>query len=383
MDTHSLNGSVRHRVTVIVPQLPPVLGPLGDYSLNLAHQLRQGFGVESQFIVTDPTWPYGSNVETFNVRAVSRPTSTALCSLLTRSGASSVLIHYATGNGVSTSAGWVLDGIEQWHDAARDRHLVSMFHDLYHFGPVWTGAFWNSPRQRRRVSCLARLSDRVLTNCQSNAVKLWMLSRGKHTSVPTLPIVSTLGEPADILPLADRPRSLVVMGTGRDRQTLYTRSHDTLTALCAALQVEVIHEVGTPMLVPIHRIGNTPIHSLGLNPPEVTSKLLSSATVGVLEDDPALLATSSTFAAYCAHGLIPVGIAEPAQQEADGLRAGRHYWVAPAHLPDISWDAGQAIATRAHRWYQSHTLKTHARVFARSLLVRQTSTTSPHHQVRL
>lgn len=378
MDTCSLNASALHRIAVVVPQLPPALGRLGNYSLHLAHQLRHDFGIESEFIITDPTWPYGPRLDGFDVHSVARSTPKDFRTLLTRLDVSTVLVHYASGEPLFTCPWWMLDALEEWQRVRHGCHIVTMFHDLYSFGPVWSGAFWRSPLQRKRVSHLARLSDRVLTNCQSHTVKLWMLSGGKHTTVPTLPVFSTLGEPSDVLPLADRPRSLMVMGSGRDRQALYARSHDRLSALCALLQIEVICEIGSPLMAPTGQIGTIPIHALGLNPPAITSQLLSTAAVGLLAEDPSQLATSAAFAAYAAHGLIPVSITDGAPRATDRLQPSRHYWTVPQHLSEMNWEAGQAIATRAHRWYQPHCLRVHARTFAQCLLPTQPSKTISH-----
>jgi len=50
---------------------------------------------------------------------------------------------------------------------------------------------------------LARLSDRCVTNrqvCQGSVV-----SRGKHTQIPTLPVLSSnIGEPETVMPLSER-----------------------------------------------------------------------------------------------------------------------------------------------------------------------------------
>jgi hypothetical protein len=40
----------------IVPRLPPSIDGLGDYGFTLAKQIRQDFGVQTEFIVTDPKW---------------------------------------------------------------------------------------------------------------------------------------------------------------------------------------------------------------------------------------------------------------------------------------------------------------------------------------
>jgi hypothetical protein len=56
-------------VTQIVPALPPDVDGIGDYALQLARRLRANHGVETYFIVGDPSWK-GQEVEGFQAVSV-------------------------------------------------------------------------------------------------------------------------------------------------------------------------------------------------------------------------------------------------------------------------------------------------------------------------
>jgi len=65
-----------------------------------------------------------------------------------------------------------------------------MFHELYqldHDGQATSGYLHAKDLAAR----LARLSDRCVTNRQY-AKALYELSRGKHTQIPTLPVLSNI-----------------------------------------------------------------------------------------------------------------------------------------------------------------------------------------------
>lgn len=51
----------------VVPRLYPAIDGVGDYALTLARQLRSDFGVETRFIIGDPTWVGKNQLEGFNI----------------------------------------------------------------------------------------------------------------------------------------------------------------------------------------------------------------------------------------------------------------------------------------------------------------------------
>jgi hypothetical protein len=79
---------------------------------------------------------------------------------------------------------------------------------------------------------------------------------------------------------------------------------------------------------------------------------------------PAFLPKSGIFAAYCAHGVLPVCVWD-GRQPGDGTPAtGRHYWDGvPARAGNF-----QAMAEAARAWYLEHSSQQQAETFRRLVL---------------
>lgn len=78
------------------------------------------------------------------------------------------------------------------------------------------------------------------------------------------------------------------------------------------------------------------------------------------------LAKSGIFAAYAAHGLVPVTTPGAAAGNLDGLRAGEHF--VPADSPALAdADPCARIARQVQSWYAGHSIQAHAAAFAERL----------------
>src|SRR2546429_1310848 len=155
----------------IVPRLPPATDGLGDYALNLARELHVNFGIESRFIVCDPTWIGKDEVEGFSTHQLKDCSADSLKSiLLNLKPFSAVLLHYV-GYGYARRGApvWLVNGLGRWSKYRSDTRLLMMFHEISASGPFWTSAFWLSPLQRHLAARLAQLSDGCLTNMQIHA----------------------------------------------------------------------------------------------------------------------------------------------------------------------------------------------------------------------
>lgn len=357
------------QITTIVPRLPPAVDGLGDYGLNLALQLRQDFGLVTDFVVGDPNWARANSVEGFAVNQVQVQAAAALLDLLPSKSHSSatVLLHYV-GYGYAKRGCpvWLIDGLEQWRRAADDRCLVTMFHEIYASGLVWTSAFWTSSLQKDLARRLACLSDYCLTSKQGYAEILHQLSRGKHTEIPALPVFSTVGEPEQLSPLIERPRRLVVFGGQGSRSRVYQRSRLALEQTCRELEIEEIIDIG-PSIGFIEPVNGTPVVCLGIKTAQDISSLLLNSTAGFFDYHTEFLAKSTIFAAYCAHKLLPVGVFYEGEN-VDGLEAGKHYWLGDRHHGTVSLSAKQVVADNAYAWYQTHQVAVQAHAFRACLM---------------
>jgi hypothetical protein len=357
------------QITSIVPRLPSAVDGVGDYALNLAKQLRQDFGLVTEFVIGDPNWSGEAVVEGFAVKRVADCSSAALLDLLPNEQHSrtTVFLHYV-GYGYAKRGCpvWLVEGLENWRKAASAGHLVTMFHELYAFGPIWTSQFWTSPLQRNLAARLVRLSDRCLTSKQGYAEIITKFAPGKHSTIPALPVFSNVGEPEQLTPLSARPRRLVVFGGRGPRSRVYQRSPDALQRTCRELEIEEILDIGSPLDFQIQPVNGIPVVCLGVKSAEDISSLLSSSVAGFFNYPTEYLTKSTIFAAYSAHKMLPIGIWYEGK-DVDGLEAGKHYWLADKYQQTMNLAAGQLVADHAYAWYQQHRLSVQAEVFANYL----------------
>ena len=354
-------------VICLLPRLPPVIDGVGDYALNLARQLREDFNIETRFVVGDPDWVGKTDIEGFTISQVVDHSAKALLSLLPSGYQSStpVLLHYV-GYGYAKRGCpvWLVKGLEHWKSRTIDARLVTMFHEVYASGPPWTSSFWLSPLQRDLAAHLARLSDRCLTSKQLYAELLYKLNPKNCSQIPVLPVFSTVGEPTQVLSLAERSPQLVVFGGRASRIRVYQDSATTLVKVCQSLGIKKILDIGPPTGLNLSLMKEVTILEKGALPVSEISHILSHSLVGFLAYAPDFLAKSTIFAAYCAHGVLPIN-SDESGRSADGIEAGKYYWTPDTtNIPLRDLTAMQAIADNAYSWYQTHTLKAQAKVFA-------------------
>jgi len=335
--------SVRE-VLQIVPRLPPPAEGLGGYALALAGALRENHGVDSRFVAAAD---------------VSR-SAAALRDLLAAAPGLPVLLQYA-GYGYQSRGcpRWLVDGLDAWKRGSPDRRLVTFFHEVYAMGPPWRSSFWTSPVQRRLAARLTRLSDATATSLDLYAGLL--RRRGPRREPVVLPVVSNVGEPAVAPPLSARPPRLVVFGGAGNRSKAYGRHLAQIAAVCRALGLREIADVGPPIALPA-AAGGVPIVRLGLLSGGEVSAALLAARAGFLAYPAAFLGKSGVFAAYAAHGVATV--CTTAAPPTSGLTAGVHYL--PAERP-VEAAGLQAVAGAARAWYAGHALRRHASLLSELL----------------
>lgn len=358
---------INFNVISIVTQLPPAIDGVGDYALNLARQLRQDFNIQTHFIVGNPTWNGAMEIEGFPVSKVTDRSVNKLLTVLSSDRSSPVLLHYV-GYGYANRGCpvWLVDGLQRWKALSPSQPLVTMFHELYAFGSIWTSQFWTSPLQRNLAARLVRLSNYCFTSKQGYADIIRKFSQGLHTQIPTLPVFSTVGEPQHVSPLAERSPSLVVFGGRGPRSRVYQRSRLTLERVCRELEIKEIIDIGSKLDFDVELVNGISVTSLGVQPPEEISRILSTSMVGFLDYPTDFLAKSTIFAAYCAHGVVPIGVSYPGK-DTDELKAGKHYWLADKLLEKMNLLEAQTIADNARAWYNHHSLSVQASTFIKYL----------------
>lgn len=339
------------RVVQIVPHLPPPVEGVGAYAMALADVLAKRFDVETRFLVGDPAW---SGRIGNGTRPVTARTAAGLFAELDNE--STVLLHYVNyGYQRRGCPVWLVEGLARWRHGSAERRLIALFHEVWASGPPWRSSFWLWPLQRRLAAAVAGMSGGAITSLQryGELLRPWMGGHG----ISVMPVFSTVGEPETAGGLAERARRIVVFGGAGVRRRAYGDFLPALAKTAAKLAAEEICDVGPAIELPAE-VGGVPVRPMGLLPADAVSDLLLDSTAGFLAYPPAFLPKSTIFAAYCAHGTVPVCAWDRHSQDGP-LSAGRHYWTG-------SGDE-EAIASAAREWYGGHSLNRQAESFYRLL----------------
>ena len=356
----------------VVPALPPTTSGVGDYALALARVLRQDFALDTEFVVGNAEWQGPDRVEDFRVWKLPARSGGDLEAMLEsiriRTGSSRVLLHLSIyGYAARGCPFWLVEGLRRWKAKQPDSKLVTMFHELYAFGPPWGSAFWVSRLQRTICSRIARLSDTAVTNAYHHRERLERFDPSKRHQVPVLAIPSGVGEPSVATDLNVRSKNMVIFGQRRLREQVYRRNRDALQQACERFGIAEIHDVGAVFDGIPDRVGEIPVTRHGFMGASELSSLLSNSVAGFVDYGRGYLGKSSVFGAYCAHGVIPVTPGDE-ESEADGIGCGVHYYSVEGSQESADLAKMQSIADAAWNWYQGHSLRCHARVFADIIL---------------
>jgi hypothetical protein len=349
----------RQSVVHVVPALPPRVNGLGDYAAILAQELAK-LGVDSRFVVAGmpPARDVCFEVGECQVQVVRKQQADTLTAALEAAEADTVLLHFV-GYGYAHwgLCFWLLQGLRRWKRGSPGRRLVTMFHELYAFGPPWRASFWTSPPQRRIARALARGSNAIV--CGYTLIERKLRTWQPTAEVRCTFIFSNVGELTYPAPLSEREPFAVAFGGAGSRRRLYERLRQKRKIL-SQLAVQEVVDIGPSTEVPSALVG-VPVRPLGILPSSEISAIMSRARVGLADYPLHVVAKSGILAAYHAHGLLCVNLS-PVGPAIDDIVEGRHF-VGPATLDEGVFDA-EAIAARGHLWYQSHDRAGTARLFA-------------------
>jgi hypothetical protein len=335
------------RIVQIVPRLAPPFEGVGSFAQGLAGALLDGPGIASHLLAAGPGAPGTA------------PDARALAARLEReAGADPVLLHYV-GYGYQPRGcpRWLVDGLAAWK-AGGSRRLVTLFHEVYASGPPWRSSFWLSPAQRRLAARLSALSDGRVTSLA--LYRRALLRQQPGLDVAVLPVFSTVGEPAAVSPLAARAHRMVIFGGAGVRARAYQRQAQGLAEACRALGLDEVWDVGPPgNAAPPAEVAGRPLRRLGELPAAQVHALLGESLAGFVAYPPRFLAKSTVFAAYCAHGMLPLcGALAPDDDEDDEVPP---FWQ-PNRQPAAPEEL-QALTDQARTWYRSHTAAVHAALY--------------------
>lgn len=287
-------------IVQIVPRIPRSEGGVGGYAHALAGRLRQDFGIESRFAEIGHEEP------------------------IELAAGETALLHYANyGYQRRGCPERLVAGLEAWRRNGGGR-LVTIFHEVYASGPPWRSSFWLGPVQRRLAARVARASDRLITTLPLYAGLVRRLVPGVEVEVA--PVFSTVGEPAEVPPFGDRPKVLIVFGGAGVRRRAWEGHRADLLAACRSLGIREVLDVGPPTGLSAPELDGIAVHLLGPLPDEEVSRRMLGAAAGFLAYPPAFLPKSTVYAAYCAHGLLPVCASRGVVDDPEAAAAAARGW---------------------------------------------------------
>ncbi|MCZ8048738.1 MAG: hypothetical protein GPI90_12420 [Microcystis aeruginosa K13-05] len=319
-------------------QIVPFYTNDGDFNVILAEAIRAETGIVSRLI---------------NYKSLRNMDDPRVLSSLITPDCLGVLLHYNCRH--YDVPHWLLR-VLQYLTKTRDFQLIILVHE---FSATYTrkGIIFPAFRFLLTSYQILRLADSIVTTT-SRIENIVSRLTGK-TEVICLPNFSTMGEPQCIPPLKERPPYLIVFGSQHTRPLVYTKFSKNLLKACRALGIERIYDVGYPcdLSTTEGQFKGIEIVPMGFQSNQVVSELMLTSRGGFLDYSrfPRDLGKSTVFAAYAAHGLVPV-LTDYNPSEADGVENNKHYLVADENLSSLDLTQLQQIADNAHRWYQDHNL---------------------------
>lgn len=338
----------------VVPRLKPERCGISDHAIALARELESAFGVRTAFIVLNSSAPPDLPFPVTCCTDAELPDASAVLS----QGHSSTILVHVSGYGYSPDGAPArLAAVLAQMKADGRFRVATYFHELFASRAPWRSAFWHARRQKVAVRSIADLSDLILTNTHYHAA--WLQQKPPATPVRQLPVFSTVGEARQNPRMASRTPAMAVFGLPGSRQKSY-KQLSSLGNMLHALGIEQILDIGFECDPP--RVMNgVPVQAMGELPAAQIADLLSRSAFGFMAHPGFCMAKSSIFAAYCAHGVIPV-LAESFSEEMDGIRDGIHV-ASPKTATAVRASGLEACSNAAWNWYSSHRLHVHAETY--------------------
>ncbi|MEO6971389.1 MAG: hypothetical protein ABI217_10890 [Chthoniobacterales bacterium] len=357
----------------ILPRASRGRDGVGDYARTLAASLKRRHQLETTFLAAATTargihldFPSGDGRDDPRLDHYS-----------------AIVLHYVNyGYGWRGAPLWLPPVLRRLQRASGAR-LVTIFHELYASGSWRQSAFWLRPLQMRTARRIAAMSHVSLVS--SEVFRQQLESLGSGTRIVMHPVISGFGEP--VLSLAeiasrDPHRWIICGGTELVERSL--RSFLSAAGLIPErfaphelfvvggrdnLAVRQTLEAETKIRTHYHpEVGAT-----------MASEILASGAFGWMDyfhrpDVPLpVILKSSAFAAYCAHGIIPVfprGGAVIATGR-DALPGPFFVDAAGQDLPSAAERAGAAQAV--YSWYSRNATVDHLAATLAPELVRRSN----------
>jgi hypothetical protein len=318
------------RVTLqIVPRAPGSREGVGDYAGILAKRLEEEHACQTVFATAAdlraPNW---------------EPPSAA----------SAIILHYVNyGYDARGVPAWLPGKLKRIQEVCGGK-TVTIFHELFATSSWRRSAFWLQPVQKRIARLIAEDSAVCIVSSGVLAEQLKELTPAARILVR--PVMSTFGEPR-LSPeqLANRHpnRWVICGGTELIRRSLRSFPGDReLFVVGGSEQPEIRRRLDDSHYFPNIEAA-------------AASAILASSAFGYLDyfetpDVPtAAVLKSTSFAAYCAHGVVPVF-----PSAGSAIASGDDALPGPFCLTNIPADSERAAVSEAtYDWYQRHASSAH------------------------
>ncbi|MBA3831728.1 MAG: hypothetical protein H0X34_07520 [Chthoniobacterales bacterium] len=313
----------------IVPRAPGSREGVGDYARLLATGLERNHGIKTTFVSATPGGGSWTLSAVSNEQWRAHP-------------AKAIVLHYVNygyhARGLPLSLPRQLRRIRQLCGG----RLITIFHELYAAGSWRQSAFWLQPLQKRIARALAEQSGVCIVSSALLAEQLKQLA--PTVRVIVRPVVSTFGEPkltAEQIANRDPPRWAICGGTELIQRSLHSfTGTGELFVVGGADRPEIRHRVAQA-----HYLPNVETAA--------ASAVLRTCAFGWIDyferaDVPTeAILKSTTFAAYCAHGVVPV-----LPHAGSRIALDDEALPGPFSLENLPPDSARpAIAQSIYEWY--------------------------------
>jgi hypothetical protein len=354
----------RSTLIQVVPRRTAEPSGVADYALALARALRAYRGTDSVFLSGTPTADAMPMEDDWKTVCVPKRQAQILADtvqlLSTETNARAVVLHFS-GYGYQKRGvpAWLVQGLQIWSRRAGRVPLLTIFHELYATGRPWQSAFWLSPLQKHIARRILKLSSAAITPTDLYRKRLSEWRDGNTIKITAMPVFSNVGEPGCECAPCTRTAAAVVFGLAGVEDRIFGIYRSEVERIISALGIEKIFDVGPRLSAMPRTLAGAPVISKGVLPQGAVSELLQRARFGFVAYPLDFIAKSGVFAAYAAHGVVPIVLCEK-QGAADGLQPARHF------LDGLRLETGAdaqdlaSIQRELFTWYKSHSLNVQA-----------------------
>jgi hypothetical protein len=355
----------------LVPRRTAEPEGVADYASALARALRAYTGANSLFLSGTPSVEAVPLEDDWKTVCVPERKAQILADTIqswsAETKACAVVLHFS-GYGYQKRGVpvWLIQGLRIWIRRAGRVPLLTIFHELYATGRPWQSSFWASPLQKQITRSILNLSSAAITPTDLYNKRLSEWRDGRSIKITAMPVFSNVGEPGCGPAPCARTGAAVVFGHAGVEHRLFENYRRDMERIIAALGIETIFDVGPRFSAVPRTLAGAPIISKGVLPHDAVSELLQLARFGFVVYPLDFIGKSGVFAAYAAHGVVPIVFSEkqgafdglqPWQHFLDGLRIGTR--VGAEHLA--------LIQDKLFTWYTSHSVKVQAEYLMNSI----------------